>query len=188
MTKETDKKKKIPWNSIKAEYILGGKPKAIAEKYGITSKQIRDKAAKEKWKTKKTAIDDKIDIAIGEAILNAELARNEKILKINDLAINAYNEYFENKDYKRCLVETTEPYKDANGDIVYDPKGKPIMIKVVKIVEVPFVVAPMLKQATDGLAKANETSRKNEGLDKDGQDEGEAPKIIHSDNLDDSRI
>jgi len=52
MTKETDKKKKIPWNSIKAEYILGGKPKAIAEKYGIKQPKKNGKQKKRQLTTK----------------------------------------------------------------------------------------------------------------------------------------
>ena len=162
-------KKNIPWTEIKTKYLMGILPIDIYNEYSSflkSAKQISDKAYREKWKQDKSNISEEISESIKECVKENELKRNEKILKINDLAIDACSEYFENSDYKRCLVETTEPYKNADGDLVFDPKGRPIMIKSVQIVDIPFVNAPILKQAIESLAKANETSRKNEGLDK----------------------
>ena len=176
MSSKKENKNIIPWIEIKAKYLLGSTPKQLADKYNLTSKQIRDKASREKWKYKKGALVDKIDEEIGNQILQTELDRNAMILSINDLALGAVKDYFENGDYKRCLVETTKPFM-INDQIQFDLKGRPIMIKTVEIAEIPFINAPVLKSAIDGLAKANETSRKNEGLDKSDQGEIVEPQF-----------
>jgi len=87
--KETKTKKVIPWNSVQAEYILGVQPKDLAQKYNLTSKQIRAKASREKWKSKKGTIKGKIEEKISDIIVENEIKRNEQILEINDLAIAA---------------------------------------------------------------------------------------------------
>lgn len=62
--------KTIPWSEIKTMYLLGVKPKEIAEKFELTSKQVRDKANKEKWTRQKSTISDKIEGSVNEKISN----------------------------------------------------------------------------------------------------------------------
>lgn len=101
--------KKIPWNEIKAKYLLGATPKELAEKYGLTSKQIRDKAHREKWKYKKTAINDKVDNIIEESIIEQKVDRNAKHLEVWDL----------------LLSKVVEQVVKAQNKIVYDSFGNP---------------------------------------------------------------
>lgn len=49
-------KKTTPWTKIKAEYLSGVAPKELADKYGLKSKQISDKANKDKWVVEKAEI------------------------------------------------------------------------------------------------------------------------------------
>lgn len=50
------KRKVTPWNKIKAEYLQGGTPKQLAEKYEIGAKPIREKASKEGWTRERATI------------------------------------------------------------------------------------------------------------------------------------
>lgn len=81
------------WNKIKAEYLQGATPKELAQKYGLKTKTISDKATKEKWTAEKSQIcvnirektEDKI-----ERITNIALRRLEDVLtgeyvRTNDL-------------------------------------------------------------------------------------------------------
>lgn len=52
--------KKIPWEKIKKRYLAGEKPGDIAGDYGLTSKQVRDKAYREEWGAVKATILDEI--------------------------------------------------------------------------------------------------------------------------------
>jgi len=57
-------KKPINWAAIKKRYLQGEKPKDIAEAYGLTAKQVSDKANKESWTRKKAEICEKIEIEV----------------------------------------------------------------------------------------------------------------------------
>lgn len=52
--------KKINWAIIKKRYLTGEKPVDIATDYGITSKQVRDKAHREEWSAIKATLCDEI--------------------------------------------------------------------------------------------------------------------------------
>lgn len=58
------KKKPVNWTVIKTRYLQGEKPKDIAVDYGLTSKQVRDKAYLEDWLRQKESINDKIAIVV----------------------------------------------------------------------------------------------------------------------------
>jgi hypothetical protein len=55
------KQKAVNWPAIKKRYLLGEKPKALAEEYGVTAKAISDRATKQKWTRKKAQNDVKIE-------------------------------------------------------------------------------------------------------------------------------
>jgi len=50
----------INWPAIKKRYLLGEKPKDIAVQYGLTAKQISNKAQAEQWLSKKQEISAKV--------------------------------------------------------------------------------------------------------------------------------
>lgn len=92
------------WTSIQIEYEQGTKPKQLGEKYGLTSKQIRDKASQNGWKQLKdeqnsAKLDksrqkrqkdiDRITIKalkVVEEVLDDEEAKKSDKLKAADLA------------------------------------------------------------------------------------------------------
>lgn len=60
--------KKIPWEKIQKRYLAGEKPSDICDDYGITSKQIRDKAHRDKWATEKATILDEIATEVRQEV------------------------------------------------------------------------------------------------------------------------
>lgn len=73
--------KTTPWNKIKAEYLQGVTPKELAEKYGLTSKQVSNKANSEKWTIESKQIKEKIS-------KNSQ----DKIQELTDLALDRLEE------------------------------------------------------------------------------------------------
>lgn len=80
-------KKPVPWAKIKAEYLQGATPKQLAETYGVTSKQVRDKAYKESWGRQKAIIDDKTTTKIIEKVT---LDTNELLNAYKRIALEEY--------------------------------------------------------------------------------------------------
>ena len=64
----TQRKVNIEWNRIKALYLKGVKPKEIAEKFGITAKQVSEKAKRDDWKRKKDKISNKIEATMEDEL------------------------------------------------------------------------------------------------------------------------
>lgn len=54
------KKKPVNWAAIKKRYLTGEKPKDIAEDFGLTAKQVSNKAQAENWTSKKQQIAEKV--------------------------------------------------------------------------------------------------------------------------------
>jgi len=54
-------KKPVNWAAIKKRYLTGEKPKDIAADFGLTAKQVSDKANHEGWTRKKSEISAKIE-------------------------------------------------------------------------------------------------------------------------------
>jgi uncharacterized protein YjcR len=50
------KSKAVNWAAIKAGYLQGATPKALAEQYGVSPKQVSNKAQAEGWVSKKQQI------------------------------------------------------------------------------------------------------------------------------------
>ena len=85
--------KTTPWIKIKAEYFQGVTPAELGEKYGLTAKQVSDKANKEKWTADKSKIceevrnkvQSKIDKITSLALKRLEDVLSDKKTKTNDL-------------------------------------------------------------------------------------------------------
>lgn len=69
--------KKINWPEIKKRYLQGDKPATIATEYGLTSKQVRDKAYREGWGTQKATLCDEISAKIATEIKVETIAKIE---------------------------------------------------------------------------------------------------------------
>jgi hypothetical protein len=61
-------KKPINWIAIQKRYLLGEKPKDIAMDYGLTAKQISDKAHDDGWTRKKAKISEEIEADVQEEV------------------------------------------------------------------------------------------------------------------------
>lgn len=77
-------KKATPWIKIKADYLAGITPVALAEKYkkySVTSKAINEKASKENWVDEKAtpSQDYKIHELLGEIL---SMIKNEEFEEI----------------------------------------------------------------------------------------------------------
>lgn len=84
-------KKAVQWTKIKAEYLDGITPKDIAVKYGLTAKQVSDKAHKEGWVKEKTEIVENVRKNIQDQIsriTNKALKRLENVLDNEDIKVN----------------------------------------------------------------------------------------------------
>lgn len=56
--------KALNWAAIKKRYLQGERPKQIAVDYGLTARQISDKASREKWVRKKAEITEKVEAKV----------------------------------------------------------------------------------------------------------------------------
>jgi phage terminase small subunit len=74
--------KALNWAAIKKRYLQGERPKDIAVDYGMTAKQVSDKANKQKWVRKKSKIIEKVEAKVEnelEALKLRVLAEYERI-------------------------------------------------------------------------------------------------------------
>lgn len=77
--------KGIAWVKIKSEYLQGVTPKELGEKYGLTAKQISDKANKEKWVAEKAKMCEKVRENTQERI---ERITNIALIRLEDVLLN----------------------------------------------------------------------------------------------------
>ena len=81
------------WTKIQIEYEQGVKPKELAEKYGLTSKQIRDKASRNNWKQTKEEIEK-------TKLVNSRQKYDKEINELTGLALNVLREIANNPEAK----------------------------------------------------------------------------------------
>lgn len=92
-----DDKKHIPWLEIKARYMRGEFPRDIAPDYGITRRQISDKAHNEGWVAHKNRIRDAI----------TEHAEND-LKELSDLTFAVHKDFM--RTLKGQMKDITNPY------------------------------------------------------------------------------
>jgi hypothetical protein len=69
----------VSWRKIKAEYIAGGiSQRALAEKYGVPMSSLVKHAKKEKWTTKRKAVENKAVEKVAEK--TAEIVADNAVL------------------------------------------------------------------------------------------------------------
>jgi len=89
-----------PWAKIKKEYLEGVKPKALGAKYGLTAKQVSDKATGDGWVRKKTEILEKTE--------ELAVASIQEVQQLAILAVKkALNEYLAAKASTKFSKGTT---------------------------------------------------------------------------------
>ena len=83
-------KKMVDWATIQIEYETGTKPNELAEKYGLNSRQISDKAYKDNWKSPKELQARKVEISREKynvkisRLIDKSFSELEKILNNDD--------------------------------------------------------------------------------------------------------
>lgn len=102
------------WVKIKSEYLQGVTPKELGEKYGLTAKQISDKANKEKWVAEKAKMCEKVRENTQERIeriTNIALRRLEDVLLNDEVRpsdlVNAIGKAFDVSGLKSSKQEIT---------------------------------------------------------------------------------
>nr|DAD89864.1 MAG TPA: hypothetical protein [Myoviridae sp. ctsip2] len=116
--------KPIHWNKIKAEYLQGAFPRELAKKFGITAKQISDKANSEKWVQQKAQISEKVRENV-----------EEKISRITNLALDRLEEILEGSILRPDFVSAIGKAIDISGlktakQEITGIDGSPIIQKV----------------------------------------------------------
>lgn len=116
--------KPVPWNEIKTEYLQGAFPRELAKKYGLTAKQISDKANKDKWVQEKTKISEKVRENV-----------EEKISRITNLALDRLEEILEGSILRPDFVSAIGRAIDISGlkttkQEISGIDGSPIVQKV----------------------------------------------------------
>jgi len=149
---ENKKYSRIDWNKMKAKFITG------------SYKSLRDFAKKlnlsyngnflrktRGWATERAAKRLQISCKIVENFVEKEAQKmieiNEKINKINNLALDAAEKFFINKDYQHYIFKEKKAKRDEHDNYVLNKKGELIKINTVDVVESPFVRIDKVKQA-----------------------------------------
>lgn len=96
--------KATPWTKIKAEYLQGVTPKELAEKYKLTSKQIRNKASRDKWVTEKETIQDKTRQNIQDQI---QQYSNRALEVLNEVVNNPRSENKDKVSAARAILDVS---------------------------------------------------------------------------------
>lgn len=169
MTKKKGTNKKHNWLKVKNEYLTTQiSLRKLAEKHNIPFATLNSRSNKEKWGKEKKDFQNKIitktEQKTVEKISDKLSSQTIDYLSINNLAGEAIKEFFNNGDYKKSLVKTKKPYLDADGKPVFSPKGIPVMIETVEIVDIPYVDTAALRNAIEGLKTSNITDRLNRDI------------------------
>lgn len=128
-----DKRERVDWNAIRAEYIGGKSIRNLAQKYGVSKTCIGKKCAAENWTAARSdaadeartkAVQKTAEIASDNATIAADIKRQGLLLLqqlFADFAATAteHREY-DGKDLTRIkrLRDLTGAYKDLTGDIL----------------------------------------------------------------------
>lgn len=91
------KKKAVNWVAIKKRYLTGEPPKDIAKDYGLTAKQVSEKAYSEGWTRKKAEISENI----------ANHVEND-LKELSELTFAVHKEFMRN--LKGQIKDITNPY------------------------------------------------------------------------------
>lgn len=99
--------KKISWPAIKKRYLAGEKPNEIAKDYGITSKQVRDKASREGWGALKATLCDEIATEVRQQA-KAEISQTTTLMG------SIYTQILQNINE---TMSTIKPTRERGQDI-----------------------------------------------------------------------
>lgn len=79
----------IPWSKIRAEWLKGGTThQALADKYKVPVKTIRNRAYKEGWGKQKGKIAEKVEAETRDRVVRARVNHLEKLIKANEMLLD----------------------------------------------------------------------------------------------------
>ncbi len=117
--------KLTPWTRIKAEYLGGAAPRALAEKYDITAKSIHEKASKSNWAKEKAEISKNVQ----------EIAQ-ERITSLAMLALDTLEGLLRAKTTENNIkVQSSKAILDLSGlktSKIEQVTSEPIRVEFVK--------------------------------------------------------
>ena len=108
------------WIAIRAEYETTGiAQRKLAEKHGVSYPTLRDKSKREGWvKSKEETLSRIIATTLQKTvtkIATKEADRNARHLALNDLVLDAIEEYLTKRLHKKHVVKVKE-YIDGKAD------------------------------------------------------------------------
>lgn len=129
--------KRPNWAAIKKRYLQGEKPKDIAKDYGLTAKQISNRAHDDGWTSKKQKISEKIELQVESEI---EQLKRQVIEEYKRLAFSNMQSFAEwgtggvrlvdsvslDDDAASCVAEVSQTITKDGGSIrfkLHDKKG-----------------------------------------------------------------
>lgn len=96
-------------SKIKADYLMGMQPKDIAEKYKIEVSRIRALATRNKWKAKVDLLENQINHALENKIIQERFRILEKLHFQSETIIDkAFSKLKENDTYEPLVVFDSE--------------------------------------------------------------------------------
>jgi len=149
---------RIDWNEQKIKFITGAykslREFAKRENLGYNGNFLRMTKG---WVQQKAAnrmqIGCKIIEKISEEEINKAAALNSKIQTVSEMALNAAEEFFKNKDYQRYAYEEENYKTNEDGEYMRDSLGRRIPFRDVEIAQAPFVQINKVKSAVDVIRK-----------------------------------
>lgn len=116
------------WVKIQIEYEQGKKPEELAEKYGLTPKQISDKAYRNNWKKQKEIN--------AKSIEKSRKKYDKEINELTGLAFKVLKEIIDNPDAKdndrinaaKSILDVSGLKKDSHD---FNIDSSPIEVKFI---------------------------------------------------------
>jgi len=107
---------KADWIKIRIEYETTGLAyRKLAAKHGVSFNTLQVVAKREGWVKSKNKTQDKIMAKTRQKVVVKTVNRNARHLAVQDLALDAIEEYLQNKHYKKHVVKIKE-YIDGRVD------------------------------------------------------------------------
>ena len=97
---------KTDWNKIKAEYVAGGTSyRKLADKYGVSLRNLQRKAAKESWVDLRQQTVDKAAAKIIESVSSQQARRYQRLQDVTDKLLDKLEGIVENVCLEEMVID-----------------------------------------------------------------------------------
>jgi transposase len=98
--------KTTDWNNIKAEYVAGGTSyRKLADKYGVSLRNLQRKAAKESWVDLRQQTVDKAAAKIIESVSSQQARRYQRLQDVTDKLLDKLEGIVENVCLEEMVID-----------------------------------------------------------------------------------